>query len=52
MRKLKKQEMAAYKQSRESEEISSLFKPKILNKSKMMYLKHAQKQEAVFDRLS
>lgn len=39
-RKLKQQEMAAYKQSLETEELNEMFKPKILNKSKMMYLKH------------
>lgn len=52
IRKLKQQEMAVFKQQMESEEMSRLFKPKILNKSKMMYLKRVQQQDTVFERLN
>lgn len=51
-RKLKQQEMKSYKQYLEREQIDQMFKPKILNKSKMMYLKRAQQEQKVFERLS
>jgi hypothetical protein len=51
-RKLKQQEMKSYKQYLEREQIDQMFKPKILNKSKMMYLKRAQHEQKVFERLS